>query len=323
MQAPDFWKTNGGLATFLSPLSFLWRAGACWRTATSTARHPGGKVICVGNFTIGGAGKTPTVLALYDILRDLGIHPHFLSRGYGGTQTGPHRIDPKHDTATDVGDEPLLLSQYGPAWVARNRADGAQAARDAGAGVILLDDGLQNPTLIKDCSLAVIDGAYGIGNGKVIPAGPMREPLKQGIAKVRAVILIGDDQTGFCPKLPTEMPVFKARITPQNGDEFTRKRVVAFAGIGRPAKFYDSLRACGADMIATRDFADHHVFSSSELTQLRHDADSQRAILVTTEKDFMRLPVADRHGISPLRVRLEFQDRAAVLHLMETVITHG
>ncbi|KZB56547.1 tetraacyldisaccharide 4'-kinase [Thalassospira xiamenensis] len=307
MRAPDFWLADGCMAKALSPFSLLWRAGAGIRAMTTTMRHPGCKVFCVGNFTIGGAGKTPTAIALYHTLHKMGIQAHFLSRGYGGRETGPHRVDPMKDTAADVGDEPLLLARTAPAWISRDRGMGAETARNAGAEAIILDDGLQNPSLIKDCSFAVVDSVFGIGNGRVIPAGPMRETLEQGLAKVRAIILIGDGNPPFLKNLPASVPVLRARIVPCNGAEFAGRRVLAFAGIARPAKFHDSLRAVGADIVATVDFADHHPFRASELAELHQKAKALNADLVTTEKDLMRLPAGQRNGISTLDIVLEFE----------------
>ncbi|WP_339862626.1 tetraacyldisaccharide 4'-kinase [Thalassospira alkalitolerans] len=323
MRAPDFWQTDAMMARALSPLSWLWRAGAGIRAMTTTMRHPGCKVFCVGNFTIGGAGKTPTAQALYQTLRDLGVEAHFLSRGYGGKLAGPHRVDPTKDTASDVGDEPLLLAQSGPAWISRDRGIGAEAACNAGAQAIILDDGLQNPSVIKDCSFAVIDSGFGIGNGRVIPAGPMRETLEQGLAKIRAIILIGDGNPAFLDTLPASVPILRARVVARNGPAFTGRRVVAFAGIGRPAKFYDSLRAVEANIVETVDFADHHVFHKDELAALRHKATSQDADLVTTEKDLMRLPSTERDGISALGIRLEFDAPEQLVNIVSAVLSDG
>ncbi len=323
MHAPDFWQNDNLIARALSPASWLWRAGAAWRNATTTALHPGCGVICLGNFTVGGAGKTPAAQTVYDILTRLGHHPHFLSRGYGGSQIGPHRVDPSSDTARDVGDEPLLLSQKGPAWVARNRAAGAEAIAAAGADVIIMDDGLQNPSVIKDLGIVVIDGATGFGNERVLPAGPLRETLTSGFSRVRAAIIIGEDKTGLAAQMPKHISVFNAKIRPENPDDFKDQKVLAFAGIGRPGKFYKSLSDCGAEVALARDFADHHFYSPDELATLRSDAQRANATLVTTEKDLVRLPLGDRHGIKTLRIALEFDDLPGITQLIETVFANG
>ncbi|MBC08461.1 tetraacyldisaccharide 4'-kinase [Thalassospira sp.] len=323
MRDPEFWQHDGIIPKLLSPLSAAWRAGACFRKLTTTPRHPGCPVFCVGNFTVGGAGKTPTAVALYDLLTNLGRTPHFVSRGYGGSLEGPQRVDTNTDTASKVGDEPLLLAQHGPAWISRNRALGAEMARDAGADAIILDDGLQNPSLIKDCSFAVIDSNYGIGNGRVMPAGPMRETLISGLEKVRAIILIGYQTPEFITHLPASVPVLRATIEPTNAAEFGQARVLAFAGIGRPSKFYESLKQTGAQVLETRDFPDHHPFTSEELTTLRTDATKLDATLVTTQKDLMRLPMAERDGISSLDIRLVFDAPDQLARIVTSVLANG
>ncbi|OSQ39595.1 tetraacyldisaccharide 4'-kinase [Thalassospira mesophila] len=323
MHAPDFWQNNGFLARALAPLSRLWRAGAAWKAATTPAFHPGCKVICLGNFTVGGAGKTPSAQAIQAILRDLGHSPHFLSRGYGGTISGPHRVDLTTDTATQVGDEPLLLARCGPTWISRDRACGARAIKSAGADVIIMDDGLQNPSVIKDFAIVVIDGATGFGNGRVMPAGPLRETTQSGFSKVAAAIIIGPDQTGISQRIPAHVAVFSAQICAQNPDEFTGQNVVAFAGIGRPEKFYQSLRDCNANIVAARDFADHHMYKPGEIQDLQGLAQQHGAHLVTTEKDLVRLPLALQHDIKTLRIALEFDDLHGIKEIIKTVFANG
>jgi tetraacyldisaccharide 4'-kinase len=323
MRDPEFWQKDGIAAKLLSPLSALWQAGTCVRGLTTTARHPGCPVFCVGNFTVGGAGKTPTAVALFELLSSLGRTPHFVSRGYGGSIRGPHRVDPISDTAAEVGDEPLLLANHGPAWISQDRAMGAEMARDKGANAIILDDGLQNPSLIKDCSFAVIDATYGIGNGRVMPAGPMREPLLTGLKKVRAIILIGTKTPAFITDLPASVPVLRAHIEPINDSAFEGKKVIAFAGIGRPQKFYDSLANVGADIVATHDFSDHHPFTEAELAALSTEADQKNAGLVTTQKDLMRLPSHSRNGISSLDIRLVFEAPDQLARIVNSVLADG
>lgn len=323
MRDPQFWQHDGLIAKTLGPLSSFWRLGACLREMKTTARHPGCPVFCVGNFTVGGTGKTPTALALYDLLRAMGRTPHFVSRGYGGSIAGPHRVDPATDTARQVGDEPLLLAAQGPVWIARERILGAEMARADGADCIILDDGLQNPSLIKDCSFAVVDSHYGIGNGRVIPAGPMREPLAKGLEKIRAIILVGDRTPSFITGLQASIPILRATIEPQNGTEFSGRKVLAFAGIGRPAKFHASLQQVGAQIVETRDFPDHHMFTPAELDDLRRRAQTLGAQLVTTEKDLVRLPTAQREGINSLRVKLTFAAPARLSQIVKTVLTDG
>ncbi|MCC9624324.1 tetraacyldisaccharide 4'-kinase [Thalassospira sp. MA62] len=320
MREPAFWKKNGFAARALGPVSALWRAGAGIRRLTTTPRHPGCPVFCVGNFTVGGAGKTPSAIALCHLLRSMGHNPYFVSRGYGGSTEGPHRVDPIADDAAKVGDEPLLLAQHAPVWISRERILGAEMAVADGADCIILDDGLQNPSVIKDCSFAVVDAGYGIGNGRVIPAGPMRESLISGLEKVHAIILIGDQTPDFITTLPASVPILRAGIIARNGDDFAGKKVFAFAGIGRPAKFYDTLRDIGADIVQTRDFADHHPYVPDELADMHRVAHSLGAELVTTQKDLMRLPSNQRSAINSLEISLAFDAPNQLYQIVKTVI---
>ncbi|MEM7671002.1 MAG: tetraacyldisaccharide 4'-kinase, partial [Pseudomonadota bacterium] len=261
-RAPTFWyQPPARLARWLAPLGRIWRFGGWLRARRARPVRVGCPVLCVGNLTVGGAGKTPTVAALVRRLRSRGIDAQVVSRGYGGTRAGPHRVDPRADTADEVGDEPLLLAQTAPVWVARDRAAGAGAAHRAGAELILLDDGFQYPGLVKDRALIVVDAGQGFGNGHVLPAGPLREPVAGGLARADAVILIGeeDDRAAARARWPVLDTALDARLVPvPTGLDLAGEPVIAFAGIGRPAKFYATLRALGARLIATHDFPDHH-----------------------------------------------------------------
>jgi tetraacyldisaccharide 4'-kinase len=276
-------------------------------------------VICVGNLTAGGAGKTPTVIAVLEALA--GRTPHALSRGHGGRLRGPHRVDPLRDTAADVGDEPLLLAAFAPTWVARDRAAGAAAAVAAGAGAVVMDDGFQNPGLAKDLSLVVVDAAQGFGNGRLIPAGPLRERVADGLARADAVVLIGSDTDAGAamarwPDLATR-PVLRARLEPlATGLPLDGADVVAFAGIGRPEKLFATLRACGARLVAAHGFPDHAPYPVPILRRLVAEARAADAMLVTTEKDAVRLPPAFRREVIALPVRLRWADPAALDRLL-------
>jgi tetraacyldisaccharide 4'-kinase len=215
MRAPEFWRRDGALAHALAPLSWAWAAGARGRQAGARPEHAAAPVLCVGNLTVGGAGKTPTVLALLRRLRERGRKPHALSRGYGGRLKGPLRVAAGH-TAAQVGDEALLLAEAAPTWIARDRAAGARAAVAAGADVIVMDDGFQNPSLAKDLSLVVVDAAYGFGNGRLLPAGPLREPIARGLARADAVVLVLPSlDERLAPLPPMGLPVLRARLLPQ------------------------------------------------------------------------------------------------------------
>ncbi|WP_112320823.1 tetraacyldisaccharide 4'-kinase [Oceanibium sediminis] len=314
-RAPDFWANPpdapGLAARLLTPLSALWRWRTARRIASGPGERPGPPVICVGNLTAGGSGKTPVVSALLQRI-DGAVA---LSRGYGGTLEGPVAVDPARHTAGQVGDEPILLSGFGPVWVARDRAAGARAAAKAGARAIVMDDGFQNPALAKDLSIVVIDAAAGFGNGRIIPAGPLREPVEPGLRRADFVLILGTParRARFLEQHPqiAARPVLQGALKPlQTGMPWQDLRCLAFAGIGRPAKFFESLRAVGADVVATRSFSDHAQYPEPMLRRLLAEAQAAGAQLVTTEKDAVRLPAHIRPQVLTLPVRLELEDWA-------------
>lgn len=316
--APEFWARRGWVSAALLPLAWAYALGAAARWQWTKARRAELPILCVGNLVAGGAGKTPVALSLARRLQAQGSAVHILSRGYGGSVSGPVRVDPSRQTASEVGDEPLLLAAAAPTWVARDRIAGARAARAAGAALLLLDDGLQNPTLAKDLSLLVIDGAYGFGNGRVLPAGPLRESPAAAIARADAVVLIGEDRAGVAALLAGKK-LLRASLAPENADAFAGRAVLAFAGIGRPAKFFASLEACGARLVARHAFADHHRYPRRELERLAAEAEAAGALLVTTEKDWVRLDDAWRRRVAVLRVAIAWQDEAALDRVLERV----
>lgn len=316
MQAPRFWSNPperpGLAARLLAPLAWVWAAVTRRRLDRAPRARLGIPVICVGNVTAGGAGKTPVVIALAMRLAARGVAVHVVSRGHGGSLAGPVRVDPDRHTAAEVGDEPLLLAAFAPVWVARDRAAAGRAAEAAGAQVVVMDDGLQNPDLDKALSLVVVDAGFGFGNGCVIPAGPLREPVADGLARAGLVVLIGDPETRAAfraawPDLP--VPVAEARLAPlPTGMDWAGLRALAFAGIGRPEKFYATLRNLGAEVVAIRSFADHEPFETRVLARLEAEAVAAGAQLVTTEKDAVRLPPDVRRNVLVLPVRLELED---------------
>jgi len=308
--APEFWLRGGLCAHLLQPLAWAHAAaGAARRVFARPWRAPV-PVICVGNVVAGGAGKTPVVLSLAQRLAARGVVPHILSRGYGGSASGPLRVDPTRHTAAEVGDEPLLLAAVAPTWVARDRVAGARAAATAGAGLILMDDGLQNPGLEKDLSLLVVDGSYGFGNGKVIPAGPLREPVAAALARTDAVLLMGEDESGIAASVGAT-PVLRAMLAPVAGTVLDGP-VVAFAGIGRPEKFFRTVTDAGARLVAAHGFPDHHSYDTRALERLEAEAAAAHARLVTTAKDAARLSPAWRARVSVLAVEVRWQDEAAL-----------
>jgi tetraacyldisaccharide 4'-kinase len=274
-------------------------------------------VICCGNVTSGGAGKTTVALDLGQRLRDAGVNVHFLSRGHGGTARGPLRVDPARHDAGQVGDEPLLLAAVAPAWIGADRAASARLAVEAGAEALVLDDGLQNPTLHKDFSFLVIDGASGFGNGRLIPAGPLRESVASAARRCGAAVLIGEDQADAVSDLPAGLRVLRARLRPDAATlALAGQRVLAFAGIARPEKFHATLEQAGAVLAARMDFADHHRFRPAELDHVLNRAAQLGALPVTTPKDAARLPPDMRARVTVAGVLLEWQDPDALMSLL-------
>ena len=330
MRAPAFWtaERGGAAACALTPLSWLYRLGAEGRAAFARPAEAGVPVICVGNFTSGGAGKTPTVIALAQLLAGEGIQPHILTRGYGGSEGGPLRVDAARHDARAVGDEALLLARAATTWVSRDRAAGARAAASAGATVLLMDDGMQTPTLTKDLCLAVIDGGAGFGNGRVLPAGPLREPLARGLGRAHALILVGRDRRDALAALGKhDLPVIEADLVPGEEAQALRERpVVAFAGIGRAEKFFETLEEAGCTVIARHAFADHHRYKPGEIAAIVERAKERDAQPVTTEKDYVRLPPDARATVRTLPVTLAWRDAAAPRRLLAPLLArcrHG
>lgn len=321
MKPPAFWfRPPGATALALRPLGALYQwAGALRRLTASPLRLPV-PVICVGNLSLGGTGKTPVALSLLTRLAAMGLRPQALSRGYGGAAKGPLRVDPARHSAFEVGDEPLLLARATPVWVARDRAAGGLAAVEAGAGCLVMDDGHQNPALVKDLSLIVADGGVGFGNGLTFPAGPLRESVAAGLARADAVVVAGDDVHGVA-RIAAErgLPALTARLAPDPAAAAALKgrRVLAFAGIGRPQKFFDTAAAVGAHILGTVAFPDHHPFTAAELAALQERAAALGAELATTEKDRVRLPPALRDAVAVLPVNLLWDDESALDALLE------
>jgi tetraacyldisaccharide 4'-kinase len=294
MREPAFWWGKPGIAArLLAPFAFLYGAAAQARLERSGRRAPA-PVVCIGNLTVGGAGKTPTALAAARLLMERGECPVFLSRGYGGSAAGPLLVDIARHSAAEVGDEPILLAQVAPTVVARARVPGAKMAIDAGATVIVMDDGFQNPSLDKDFSVLVVDAHRGIGNGYVIPAGPLRAPVQAQLARAHALVVIGDGKPGaelIAAWQPLDIPVFRADLQPDAGiiAALGQGRVLAFAGIADPQKFFRTLTEAGIAVAAARSFPDHHRLRRSEAQALIDEADRDGLVLITTEKDLARL----------------------------------
>lgn len=314
MRAPGFWWRSppGPLAQLLKPLGRLYGM-ITLRRMRSAGAQAGLPVICVGNFVAGGAGKTPTALALAGLLRMRGETPFVLMRGYGGLLTGPVPVDPARHGPAEVGDEAVLMAAHARTIVSRDRPAGAALARTLGASVILMDDGLQNPSLTKTLRLAVVDGASGVGNGLCIPAGPLRAPLAQQLAATDAVLVIGDGLAGEAvagAARSAGLAVLRGQLAPAADAVATLRGqpVIAVSGIGRPEKFLTTLRQAGAAVLAERSFADHHPYSAAEVESLIAEAKEKSCRVATTEKDMTKLgrlwPQAQRHLLLPVPVTL-------------------
>ncbi len=305
MKTPLFWKQKTFLSTLLLPLGWVYGTVTAWRMRRARPYQASCPVFCVGNITAGGTGKTPVSIALAEILKSMGKHPFFISRGYGGKLKGV-LVDEKKHTPFDVGDEPLLLAQTAPVVINPNRAEAAKLALQNGADCLIMDDGFQNPTLHKDFSFLVFDGAYGIGNGRVLPAGPLRESFEGGVQRAQALIILGQDVQNLAQK--TKLPVLRGQIVPVSPQK-NKKPVLAFAGIGHPEKFYRSLEECGFDVAATRDFPDHHFYEEAELDALVEEAKQHDLEIYTTSKDYVKISAKFKPLIKVLGIRVEFDDQ--------------
>ncbi|MGF1477033.1 MAG: tetraacyldisaccharide 4'-kinase [Geminicoccaceae bacterium] len=320
MNPPSFWQKADWRSWALLPLSALFLLASFLRRLFAQPLQPSCPVLCVGNVTVGGTGKTPVAIDLARRFQERGENVHLLCRGYGGRLSGPVLVDLATHDAGDVGDEALLLAQAAPTWAAWDREAGAKAAAAAGASLIILDDGLQNPHLAKTCSLLVIDGETGFGNGMVLPAGPLREPVRSALARVDAVVIMGQPKAAALNRLPFDKPTLQAAIVPRGDmvDRWAERRVVAFAGIGRPDKFFTALTELGSKVVARCAYPDHHRFDADELERIGSLAERHKAEMVTTVKDWVRLPQTWQQRCDPLFVNVRWQDA----ELLEKLLFH-
>jgi len=332
MHAPRFWypKRKGHIpfeAKLLWPFAELYALTGKARTAMTRPEIADVPVICIGNLTLGGSGKTPATIAIAEMLIEMGRKPAVLTRGYGGTLGGPLRVDPEVHSSAEVGDEPILLSRVAPVIVARNRVEGARLAAQEGADIVLMDDGFQNPSLKKDFSLVVVDGRRFFGNGQVFPAGPLREKAREGLSRADAVLIMGGEAKAPLPDVLQRFrgPVLRAKLIPQIQAALLNDiKVLAFAGIGSPEKFFRTVLAQGARMMAEVSFPDHHRYTEQDLLNLKRRALELEADLVTTEKDEVRLP-AGTENIVAIPVKSIFDDPAAANELLKSWLAgrHG
>jgi len=320
---PAFWYNNAAPPPVLKPLGWLYDRLSRLRRRLVSPHHATIPVLCIGNITMGGSGKTPVAIAISGLLHDLGFLPHFLTRGYGGRLKGPVLVKPAQHHFQDTGDEPLLLARHAPCWVARDRVAGACAATEGGAGAVIMDDGFQNPSLDKNLSFLVIDAAAGFGNGAIFPAGPLREAPQNALKRSDACIIIGakDDtaQKDWQRRLQTygyQGLVFFATLKPQKTD--LGGSFVGFAGIGLPQKFRDTLEKSGAVVKDFFPFPDHYPYRREDIKKLLAAARSHNAALITTEKDALRLPPEIRDSIKSLPVTLQWQDEQAITAFLKS-----
>ena len=333
LKDPRFWYESSPslLARGLRPFSWIFQAFGQCQSLWITPKEVPCPLICVGNLTVGGAGKTPTVLKIADILRSQKKSVHFLTRGYGGRLKEPVQVSLDHHTHEDVGDEALLLAQAAPTWVSADRYEGAKRAYESGASLIIMDDGFQNPSLTKNLNLVVVDSLRGVGNGLVLPAGPLRETLYKGLDRAQGVILIGSQKQAheslkFFDNYLSQLPILKAQLRPTEAslEKFKNnghRLYTAFCGIGNPEKFFTTLREISLNVLQTFSFPDHYPYTVQDIRSLVEKAQDAQSRLVTTRKDWVRLPLEYRSQVDVLDITLEFEDEASIASLIKTIET--
>jgi tetraacyldisaccharide 4'-kinase len=324
MKSPGFWDRRWSpLGWLLAPLGWVYTGVTAWRLAHGRPWKAPVPVICVGNLSAGGAGKTPIVRDLALRLKIRGYRPGILSRGYGGEERGPLEVEPGMHTAAQVGDEPLLLARDTACWIAADRVAGVRAMVGKGIDIVIMDDGLQNPSLAQDIRLLAVDGAIGFGNGHGIPAGPLRESIGAGIARVDAMIVMGQDERRLTEQFSSRSNILQASAVLEDAGWLAQRRIIGFAGIGRPNKFRTSLAEAGADIREFHAFADHHPYTDRDMSDLLARAERLGAELVTTEKDWVRLSDEWRRYIKAIAIGIVWKDEPAIEALIDRLMGNG
>ena len=322
LKAPKFWylKRDSFLSNLLYPFSLIFRLGTKLRKLISREKKSELPIICVGNIVIGGAGKTPVALKIGNMLKQAGYNPHFVSKGYGGLEKNNTLVNDWHSPKS-VGDESLLLSEIAPTWIGLDRNKSFKLAKENGADCIIMDDGFQNPTLQKDFSIIVINAEQGFGNKRVIPAGPLRESIHRGLLRTNLVITIGAITDNVKDKIPKHIPVIRANFKIQEGDLMLKgQRITAFAGIAYPEKFFNSLKLVRANIVDKKSYSDHHIYTEDDLLYLAEIANKNNSILVTTKKDFVRIPKSFRSLIRTIDGFIKLEDEKLLLEILSNLI---
>lgn len=312
MKTPTFWNKPGIISTLLLPIGWIYALLTRIRIMLVRPKKVNIPVICIGNLTAGGTGKTPVSISLAEMLQAQKLNPYFISRGYGGSLKGVLVDNSKHQPK-DVGDEPLLLSKQAPVVVNSDRIAGAQLAQENGADILIMDDGFQNPYLYKDISFIVVDGALGFGNRRPIPSGPLRESLTGGLKRADAIIIIGEDKQKRGKFI--DKPIFRGTMEPSI-KTLKGEKIIAFAGIGRPSKFYYSLIALEAILIKTIDFPDHHTYTVDELEQIIQEAKTLKASIYTTSKDFVKIPTSLQKHFQVLEITIKWENPKSLMQFI-------
>ena len=322
LKAPKFWylKKDTYLSSSLFPLSLLFRLGTKLRSLVSKEKQSELPIICIGNIVVGGAGKTPVSLKIGQMLIEAGYSPHFVSKGYAGLEKNNTLIESWHSPKR-VGDESILLAEVAPTWVGVDRNRSFNLAKDKGADCIVMDDGFQNPTIKKDFSIIVINGEQEFGNKRVIPSGPLRESINRGLTRTNLIIVIGKISNEIKEKIPSHIPIIYSSFAINNENKtFKGQKILAFAGIAYPEKFFNSLRDQGAKLVKEIIYPDHHIYDENDLLNLAEIANKTQSILVTTKKDFVRIPKSYRSLVNTLEGKIEFEDENLLLEILSNVV---